>query len=412
MLQVPITAEYIISNIPVFHLNPYLLLLYVIWKRLYKTASASDSATLCQLRNLLKRRSVTTSPKKKFDACHDFFMLVLSAHIIVASMEILGMQNVADTPSEILIPPDILDKSKDERREVLDHVVEVVINTFVDITTVMFKVPQTPDSDTNSSQPEGQACQNANSDDEDEDLEEEMEDAAEVEEVNKEGIAGDNGKAPKKDDVFRYACELLSLGLLYSEYSDAIKDGDGPREFRCFKYMLPMFKASNRVNYACEIFCILAQVNFILSPRLSHQLQWSRFINTQGKIGRNIPCDLHMEHLNRIVKNGIRGLGANKAETAMIWLGKCVDTVSEVMENYDNEHGINAPSAHHTKASENKDLDILQELSTRNNPFVVVPGRKHRHVSVPKTRLLQLLDEVKFSAWMKEKWYSLLAGLI
>lgn len=96
-----------------------------------------------------------------------------------------------------------------------------------------------------------------------------------------------------------------------------------------------------------------------------------------------------MEHLNRVVKNGIRGLGANKAEMAMIRLGKCVDTVSDVMENYDKEHGINALSEHHTKASKNKDLDIvIQELLTRQNPFVMVPGRKHQNISVPKTSLL------------------------
>ena len=75
-------------------------------------------------------------------------MLVLSAHIKVASIELLGMQSVTDTPSEIIIPPNILEKSKDERKEVLDHVVGVIINTYVDINTVKYKTPQTSDSDT------------------------------------------------------------------------------------------------------------------------------------------------------------------------------------------------------------------------------------------------------------------------
>ena len=90
-------------------------------------------------------------------------LFVLSAHIIVASMEILGMQNVTDTPSKILIPPDVLKKTKDDRKEVLDHVVGVIINTFVDITTVKFSTPQTPDSDADTSylsHSKEQACQN------------------------------------------------------------------------------------------------------------------------------------------------------------------------------------------------------------------------------------------------------------
>ena len=41
---------------------------------------------------------MTTSPKNKFDAGQEFFMLVLSAHIIVVSMESLGMKSVTDTP--------------------------------------------------------------------------------------------------------------------------------------------------------------------------------------------------------------------------------------------------------------------------------------------------------------------------
>ena len=53
-----------------------------------------------------------------------------------------------------------------------------------------------------------------------------------VEELENEQDDGDNQAS--KDDVYRYACELLSLGLLYSEYSDAIKEGDGQRVFRCF----------------------------------------------------------------------------------------------------------------------------------------------------------------------------------
>ena len=35
-------------------------------------------------------------------------------------------------------------------------------------------------------------------------------------------------------------------------------------------------------------------------------------LNVHGQCGRNISCDLHMEHLNRVVKTAIKGLGTNK----------------------------------------------------------------------------------------------------
>ena len=292
--------------------------------------------------------------------------------------------------------------------------VSIIIDTYVNISTVKYKAATPGDS----SSDKGESHHDTNSNLKDSVVEDEESDVdfevAEDPDIEVDGSGGDKcEKSPKKDDVFRYACELLTLGLIFNEYSDAIKEGDGKRVFRCFKYMLPLFKASNRVNYSCEMFCTLAQHKFILSPRLAHQLQWSRFVNTHGKKGKNIPCDLHMEHLNRIVKNGIHGLGANKAEKAMVRVGKCVDSISDVLTTYDDELGINAPSGQHTIASQQKDLDlVIQELTTRVNPFIKVPGRRHRHVNIPKTTLLQSLDEEKFSKWLNGKWCALLAGLI
>ena len=94
--------------------------------------------------------------------------------------------------------------------------------------------------------------------------------------------------------------------------------------------MLPLFKASDRVSYSGEIFCILAQHRFISSPHLSYQLQWSRFINTHGKQGKNIPSDLHMEHMNRIIKNTVKGLGANRTKE----LSCALENVLTVKVNY------------------------------------------------------------------------------
>ena len=110
-------------------------------------------------------------------------------------------------------------------------------------------------------------------------------------------------KSSNSDRVNIYAKEVVSVGLLYKEFEDAVRERDGQRVFRCWKYLLLVFKATNRKNYSIKAFTLLAQQKFILSPRLSHQLLWSRFVNTSGKEGSNVPCDLHMEHLNRVLKD-------------------------------------------------------------------------------------------------------------
>ena len=142
-----------------------------------------------------------------------------------------------------------------EKKEVLDHVVGVIIHSYIDISTVKYKEA----IGNECSDDKDQTHNSKDSPVEEEEPDSELE-GAEDTDVKMDGTDGDKSEdTPKQDDVFRYACELLTLGLIYSEYSDAIKEGDGQRVFRCFKYMLPLFKASNRVNYSCEIFCILAQ---------------------------------------------------------------------------------------------------------------------------------------------------------
>ena len=100
------------------------------------------------------------------------------------------------------------------------------------------------------------------------------------------------------DGVNLYARELLTLGLLWHEFHDACKEGDGDRILLCWKMMLPIFKATNHRNYAKEAVNVIMQSKY-LSKRKAAQLLWSRCVNTRGLVGCNIPCDLHMEHLNR-----------------------------------------------------------------------------------------------------------------
>ena len=65
-----------------------------------------------------------------------------------------------------------------------------------------------------------------------------------------------------------------------------------------------------RLNYYINIYY------YGLPPRHAQQLLWSRFINTQEIHGKNIPMNLHQEHLNQVCKTSIEALGPNKRERA------------------------------------------------------------------------------------------------
>ena len=72
-----------------------------IWKRLYKCSSSTDQGTLYQLRNLIDRRNVVTKPIKAVDACEDFLICVVEAHILAAAMDVFGMDSVDSKPSDV-----------------------------------------------------------------------------------------------------------------------------------------------------------------------------------------------------------------------------------------------------------------------------------------------------------------------
>ena len=76
--------------------------------------------------------------------------------------------------------------------------------------------------------------------------------------------------------------------------------------------LLSLFCLSSSILAESTILNMLCQYNHDLPPLQAEQLIWSRFVNTSGVRGRNISLDLHLEHLNQVVKNTIQGLGANK----------------------------------------------------------------------------------------------------
>ena len=101
-----------------------------------------------------------------------------------------------------------------------------------------------------------------------------------------------------ENGVYEYAKEVVSLGLLWECFHDAIKEGNGKRVLMIWKYLLLVFIAAKHKNYAKEAVILHLQHQYLFSDHQAAQLMWSRFVNTRGQIGCNVPTDLHMEHLN------------------------------------------------------------------------------------------------------------------
>ena len=175
---------------------------------------------------------------KNFNACNDFFILIVESHIICSSY---GMSSVAEVPNSPLVPDaDALWTEPDEKcKQVLHTVGMKIVDSFINLRF--------------------NTC---------------------------------NSEQHMSDELNVYTKCLFSLKCLYLEFSDAIKEGDGDRVLRCWRYMLPILVSSRRTNYAIESLNLLLQHDFLLPPRLAAELIWGRFINVQGLPRRNILNDL------------------------------------------------------------------------------------------------------------------------
>lgn len=209
------------------------------------------------------------------------------------------------------------------------------------------------------------------------------------------------------DGVLCYAKEVMSLGIFYLNYKDTIREGDGEWLVLCSKYLMPIFRVANQRNYTGEIFQLLHSYYFLLSPRQSHQLIWNRFVNVHGIRGRNIACDLHMEHLNRVCKEAIKGVGANKTEEVIQKVGKVVGVLASVTQNFDKQVlGDQVSHGHHQVAEYGKDKKlILNELLNQAHTFNEQEGRVHTHFKhlIKKQSIFMNVNMKDFKSWINKR---------
>lgn len=169
----------------------------------------------------------------------------------------------------------------------------------------------------------------------------------------------------------------------------------------CFVVGAIIFKNAGRKNYSLEALNLLCQHQYRLSPRQSAELIWSRFINVHGIAGRNISNDLHMEHLNRILKGAIGNLGVNKTEAA-IRVGNALGTLSPVLDQFDRVNSVPECSKIRSVPTYEKDRDmIIHELQKSKVFLNNTTARAHKTIPKPKA-ILDVKDKGDFAQWMVE----------
>ena len=163
--------------------------IYFIWSRLYKYSSASNKGTMYQLRNLINRRNVRNKPDKDVNACEDFFLSFVRSPIIAAAISLFGMESHDSRPDENIFPPDHEDHDIADITTILLAAADLLVHQFFDIS---YRTSY---------------------------------------------------KAAHLDHKQEYAKEVMTMGLFYLEFQDAIREGDGHRvsdQMEIIVFMVPI----------------------------------------------------------------------------------------------------------------------------------------------------------------------------
>jgi len=195
-----------------------------------------------------------------------------------------------------------------------------------------------------------------------------------------------NAKVSRSDKVHLYAREVLTLGIIWHSFNDAVHEGDGNRILTLWKLLLIIFKVKGQRNYCKEAIVLLSHYHCLLSQRKAAQLKWSRFVNTIGRQGKNVSCDLHLEHLNRTLKGLITDIGSNVSgkNTQSIYPNKAINRAAcsigvlhDICKEFEQSNSLKQDSDKHSRLSFVKDTNQIVDVPDTERVFEIQDKRKH-----------------------------------
>ena len=125
---------------------------------------------------MLGKKNVKKDPSKDFNASEDFFFIVIKGFILSAALEAFQMGYIDEYPQHM---EDWIVSDIEKRKQVMSSLCDKIISKFVRFSYAY------------------------------------------------------EGSHIKNSPVLEYAVQLLSSGLFYFEYHNAIREGDGERVYRC-----------------------------------------------------------------------------------------------------------------------------------------------------------------------------------
>ncbi|XP_033729431.1 uncharacterized protein LOC117318569 [Pecten maximus] len=142
--------------------------------------------------------------------------------------------------------------------------------------------------------------------------------------------------ASTTDGLQDYVVNFLQWYFVIIQLQDAIHEGDVVRTNVILKYMIPFFYSHSSLSkYFSECIDFILKTELTLPPNYSMRVRAASFVNVHGGRGQNKAADMHKENEVKLLKELIKGLGANKSEHSIIAISKAAPVVAAVVSNFD-----------------------------------------------------------------------------
>lgn len=127
-----------------------------------------------------------------------------------------------------------------------------------------------------------------------------------------------------------------------------------------------------------------------------------------GKPGRNIPMDLHMEHLNRTFKASVAHLGPNVIGSSLQRTGRAMKPLHDVQLHFDRITNVTTESGYHSTTSTKKDLLTIIQVLQEQEVYKSTPKRRYEHFPAITGSLLNSVDNKSLKDWMTSQLKNIL----
>ena len=213
----------------------------------------------------------------------------------------------------------------------------------------------------------------------------------------------------KVDGVYDYGCQTLSLGLLLRDADDAVKEGDGERLCRVWKFLTLLYRVGGNNKYALAGLRLTASQVGLLTPRQAHQLKWNRFAATKQGPGKRISRDLRLENNNLVAKEEIKALGfPNINSDSIVKTTKSTGSMEKLLKKGRDELGLLKRTTHNcNKVRRDVFIRVLNQVHKQADIFCHTPGRQFRSFT-PSGPVFKRINRKQLHSWIsrhKRKWH-------